>query len=283
MSTPAEIAAYIGATAWGPHLIHLVRSLMLRPRLHVSVAETVEIGYTSFGPIVNLTCAISSKQKDALIESIEIKITHEKGDTRTMQWVTTNETFSEIRNSSTGEHAQVTKRSNAVALQVSTSALAEKQINFQDRSFSAATRNLLRAASGAYFQMRRESSQASANSTTSANDMPEGIQDLTGGDNTDVKSIVPNFVQREPWRDYQQHYTNGMCWQPGRYSIELYLHEASLRSPHRQTFQMELSASDVALLRANVEEFVVDFLKFNAQEAVRPPRWNWVYPAIGKT
>jgi hypothetical protein len=94
--TPAEIAAFIGAAAWLPQIGQWTYGWVAKPALRVSSGTKVELGYQiGYGPIVNMTLAISTSRKDAIIEKMVVEAKHEKGDTHTFTWVALNENFSD--------------------------------------------------------------------------------------------------------------------------------------------------------------------------------------------
>ncbi len=77
---PAEIAAFVGAAAWAPHLWNMVRSYLIKPLVIFIPESSVQIGFTTLGPIFNLNMAIGIEQKDAILDGIYITIKHENGD-----------------------------------------------------------------------------------------------------------------------------------------------------------------------------------------------------------
>ena len=139
--SPSEIAAYIGAAAWLPQILGWIYKAIIKPQVGLVPGPTPEVGYTSLGPIFNLSCAISASRRDAIIQNITIVMRHEKGQSTVLTWQTLNETFSQIR-SATGETAEVSKKQPAIALKVSTLVLAEKLIGFQDPDFQERNRAL---------------------------------------------------------------------------------------------------------------------------------------------
>lgn len=84
--TPAEIAAYVGAAAWAPQIAKYLYQTYAKPKLKLISAPTVSIGYSSSGPIVNLTTSISADRKDAVIEKMTFSVVHEKGEERELTW-----------------------------------------------------------------------------------------------------------------------------------------------------------------------------------------------------
>ena len=139
------VLALIGAAAWLPQLISWFLSIFTKPKLRFVPNETVEIGYTSFGPILNNTFAISTSKKDALIEKVILTIVHEKGEKHEFYWKFLDERGGEIISDS-GERQEIKKSQPAIALKISTSSLVERKIGFQDVSHQGKLIYLINAA-----------------------------------------------------------------------------------------------------------------------------------------
>lgn len=137
--TPAEIAAYIGAAAWLPQIGRWIYNAYIKPYVIIVPENSVQIGFTTYGPIFNINLALASERKDAILNNITVKIKHESGDTHELKWMGMSETFSEI-NDSAGSRQVVSKNQGAIALKLSTITLTEKFIRFQDPLFQSSVR-----------------------------------------------------------------------------------------------------------------------------------------------
>ncbi|NIW14974.1 MAG: hypothetical protein GWN31_13825, partial [Candidatus Thorarchaeota archaeon] len=78
--SPAEIAAYIGAGAWLPHIASWIHRQFSVPVVKIIPDAQIELGYSSYGPIFNLNLALSTTRKDILIDKIGVNLRHEEGD-----------------------------------------------------------------------------------------------------------------------------------------------------------------------------------------------------------
>jgi hypothetical protein len=251
--TPSELAAYIGAAAWLPQIIGWVYKAFVKPQVHLVPAHTLEIGYTSLGPIFNLGCAISASRRDAVIEKITITIRHEKGQSVVLAWRNLNETFSQIR-SGTGETAEVTKNQPAIALKVSTLVLVEKNIGFQELNYLETERTL----SNAVIELFNH-----------------------------LKKTEPDFADKtlksKQFADLLDFYQKRMYWQEGRYVIEMEIRITGNKKPIVQYFEFGLSRNDIDRLVQNVAEvkrFATELVAPLPKEKQIPNFWNWVYPGI---
>lgn len=250
--TPSEIAAYIGAAAWLPPIIYLVCKFFVKPKVELVPAPNPEIGYTTFGPILNLNCAISASNRDAIINKIDLKVKHEKGQMCALTWATLNETFSEIT-SVTGEHAEVSKRQPAVALKVGTVVLAEKMIGFQDPKYRQKSNELINKLLEFYNHKKKTH--------------PNEFNKLS--------------LQSKEYADLLDFYKKSSFWQEGRYTAELIISVTELNGPTRVFFEFTLSKNDIERISQNITE-----LERVLHDYVEPPQqqkrdhWNWLNPAI---
>ena len=116
--TAFDWIAIVGAAAWVPQLVGWIVRRLATPRIRVIPGRSPEIGYTSFGPIFNLPCAISVARKDAIVERITATVTHQNGQSTEFRWTSLSETFSQVR--SAEGLTEVGRNQPAVALKVST-------------------------------------------------------------------------------------------------------------------------------------------------------------------
>lgn len=253
--SPAEIVAYIGAAAWLPQIISWIYKIVSRPRLKLISSPTLELGYTTFGPIINLTCSISAERKDALIDKIELELEHEKGEKRRLTWSFLDEKQHEIRYYK-GETAEISKNQPAIALKVPTIALAEKKIGFQDLEFQT-------------------------NFKLHVNKLAELQSFLKKKNSSPVENL---FVSKE-FSDFVEFFKNQMYWKVGVYNLSVYIREVMLRHPYVERFCFTISNNEIERLQENCLELEKD-VKMNlgvSAEESEHPKWNWVYPQVKAT
>ena len=143
--TPTELAAYIGALAWLPQIWSWIYGKIVKPKLRINCAATGEVGYSTFGPIVNIDVSISTEKRDALIEKISLKVTHEKGEVRTLTWNTLGEVPQDVR-SATGEVTnRWTRTQPAIALRVGEYFSADKFVGFREVEYGRQYTKLMNA------------------------------------------------------------------------------------------------------------------------------------------
>ena len=63
-----ELLAILGALAWSaPIVVPWLYKRIIKPKLIIITHNVIEIGYTTFGPIVNINMSFLSENKEALI------------------------------------------------------------------------------------------------------------------------------------------------------------------------------------------------------------------------
>lgn len=250
--TAIEWAAIIGAAAWLPHIGTLVVRWLTKPRVKLIPGPQPEIGYTALGPILNFTSALSAERKDAVIESITLEATHERGQVTRFAWSTLNETFSQIRGPE--GTAEVTRNQPAIALKVSTLALVEKLIGYQDPEFQENGRALISA---------------------------------LGNQNDYLKKTDPDpakaTLRSKQFLDLIEYYQRGFPWQEGRYTVVVTMRLAGVKAPATEHLTFELTPADIDRLKLNLEE-----IERYLRDTVDPPeeephyKWNWINPRLSR-
>ena len=85
--TLTEWLAVIGAFAWLPTIIQWIRNYLKKPKLTKVSGKSFDVGFTTFGPIINMSLAFLSENKKALINKVQLELVHENNDTQKFSWV----------------------------------------------------------------------------------------------------------------------------------------------------------------------------------------------------
>ena len=214
--------ALIGAGAWVPQIIFWFHNWFAKPKLNFVPEDKTEIGYTSFGPILNQFFAISTSRKDALIERIKLEVVHESGAKYNFLWKFLDERGPEI--TGPGGTLEQRKRQSATALKISILGLCEKKIGFQDILYQEKGIELTNPYREklAYF----------------IRTAPTNYQEEILKSNEFLK--VLDFIKNE------------FYWKVGKYVVNLFAFEVSLKQPHKEQFEFRLSQNDVEQLERNI-------------------------------
>ncbi len=250
------VLALLGALAWFPQLISWVNSFFTKPKLRFVPDGTTEIGYTFFGPIINHFFAISSDRKDALIEKMTFEITHEKGEKHNFCWKFLDERGPELTSVS-GECAQWGKNQSAIALKVTTTGLTEKKIGFQDTDFQDKLRGIVNVQSEKVFYLEK----------------------------TQPQTYKDEAVKAKEFLDVLDFVKTGFYWKEGKYTVALFVYETTLKEPHSEYFEFELTKRDIEVLEKNIKEIHEYFKNLILYKGVDPKTktwplqyFNWVNP-----
>jgi len=250
------IVAVIGAAAWLPQIISWIANLIVKPKLRFVPEETSEIGYTFLGPIFNQSFAISTSNKDAIVERVAISIVHESGAKHEFWWKFLDERGPEITSLNTGERAEWRKNQPAIALKVSTLGLAEKKIGFQDLSYQGKLLTLL-----------------------------QKYQEIESHlEKTKLQNYLEEAVKSKEFLDLIEYIKSGFYWLEGKYDVYLFVYEASLKKAHAEHFKLELSKANIEQLEKNIkitQDHFRNIVLFKGKEKELPIYyWRWVNPSF---
>lgn len=247
---PEEIAAYIGAAAWLPQIVTWVYKSIVKTKLRVIPDQWADISFTRLGPIFNVRMAFLVENRDLIIDGMELLLRHQDGETRSFRWAGLAETFSEITDS-VGNKQIVGRDQSPIAIKVVTQSLLEKFVRFQEPRYQAADKALADNLVSHFNFLKQKDPQSYVREVLAS------------------KELFTIIEQRQKW----------FSWKPGRYEVTL-----KPRSPQKfqlvgSTFEFELQAVDVDLLRKNVpliDTEVRNIVSSNLPNAkLQPITWYW--------
>ena len=247
--TPTEVAAYIGAAAWVPQIGSWLFRAFTRPKVLVVPDKTVQVGYTTYGPIFNLRLALSVARKDIVIDRIEARLRHTDGDEHILTWIGMQEFMSEICDAS-GNRQRVEKYEGAIALKLSTVSLVEKLIQFQDADFLDEHRRIYDDVQGA-IAFRRDQGEGAA----------EAVRESRV-----FRSLV-EFCRSSFW------------WKAGKYSVRFVLRSPQRHKLEEHEFFFELQQHDVDALKKNfsANDEALNQLLHVGETGYEAPQIEWVW------
>lgn len=247
----AEVAAYIGAAAWAPQIVHLLYSWLARPIVQIIPNKRLELGFTFFGPIFNIILNISSARKDVIIDQISVELVHEKGEVRKLIWTGMQETFSQITDN-TGNKQFVERDQPAIALKLSTALLTEKFVRFQDLTFQEKLRPL-------------------------ENDLAKHAAAQQQQEWSFVSSVLKSREQNEIFDWYKANF----WWKPGTYIARFGIRSRENAILESVAYQFELTQFDVEYLQKNQDLLKLHYENLFKVDAKRIT-WMWRNVAFNK-
>jgi len=137
--------AVFGAFAWTPHLIGLLRYWFVKSKVRIITQREVEIGFTTYGPILNLRLAFSVENKSIVISDLKIRLTHESGEERIFEWQGITQHMGKM----TLPDAQAMpfeKEQSVLAIKLNQTEIEERFVKFQEPTYLAAQRKYIAGA-----------------------------------------------------------------------------------------------------------------------------------------
>ncbi len=246
-----EIAAIVGAAAWLPILGQWVyRTWIAKPKLDVVVGSSGELGYTTFGAVLNPDLALRVQGKPALITKITIDLRHQQGRQTTLHWNGTTEVLQQAQSNS-GDHASFTRTHSAVAMQVLPNTdVVPRKFQFND------------SAAGRLFN------EKSVLLARRLDRLPPPI-------------LLPAVQQSDEYIDLAEHGQESFPWEAGDYTATLSVEVQELKKPVSVGFSFSINAMQVTRIQANVATIKqeTDCISINTPNAPLPV-WNWTYPTL---
>ena len=216
-------------------------------------SATAFLTYSNLGPTVQLTASLSTDRRDALIERMELEISHELGEKRHLTWVSVSE-FGQQITVPTGEVMNFGRNEPATAIKITTETLTARQILLQDPSFAQKARTL-------------------------GDEVLDHYRYLKTKDEDPMKTLL----ESKELRPAREHFERSFYWKPGRYTFEIYLKSASSKDKHVQKFEIQLSNADSDRLASNCKLFA-EYVSAGILEAdgvpSKYPIWKWVQTGI---
>src|SRR5262245_24513850 len=126
--------ACIGAGAWIPVVARGIHAATVRASVLIVPDARAEVGFTTFGPMLNLRIAFSASKKDVLLARLGFMLEHQDGDRHDFTWVGMNENLGEISDLA-GNRQFIQKEQSAIAIRLPTDALVERFVRFHDERF----------------------------------------------------------------------------------------------------------------------------------------------------
>jgi len=254
--TSPEIAAYIGAAAWLPIVATWLYRTFAVPKVTIVSGEVPEIGFSTFGPIVNIRIAVTSSRKSVIIDSLSLVLSHEDGSNRTFHWAGMSEDVSQIIDSA-GNRQRIEKEQTAIAFNVGVESLLEKFVRFQDRSFHERIKPYL----DPFFEKIHFDAKQR------------------------IIAAEELIISRE-FSEIERAWEREFTWKPGTYYGQFLIGSPSRVSLNESKFKFSLNDTDIEILKSNLHtnrEYNFAIFKCAENGSPQPPfQWNWRYPRISK-
>jgi hypothetical protein len=253
--------AVIGAAAWAPQILSWVCQFFTKPKITLYLHPATQIGYTTFGPIFNVSFALLSEKKDATLNNFSVSIKHENGASYTFNWDGLSEDLSEIQNP-LGPTMSIKKTYLPLVVRVLHSGVAQVFVRFQYESFKAKFREKLQPAEETFQNMKNTGKLKTE-------------QDI------DTLTLRPEFLAIEKLIHSE------FIWVAGKYTVVFNFQSPSRFRYKKNKYTFSLSQDDVDELRKNMNNIKLDITENAKSVALQDYKakeipWIWRFPELGK-
>jgi hypothetical protein len=247
--TAAEIAAYIGAAAWAPQIVRWVYRAYVTPQIQVIASQYASIGYTRLGPIFNLNLAFTAQRKPAVIDALEMVMTHQDGERHTFQMQGMSETISDIADPA-GNKTVISKEQVTLAFRIPMETLLEKFVRFQEPRFH-----------------------------TELEPLTQKLAEQVKFEREKGDDYFLRIRGVKEFREILSFHQNYFWWKAGTYSVVFRMTSPERIKLQHTNFQLHVLQSDVESLQANTSHFQNEYenLIRGGEDgfALHEVNWNW--------
>lgn len=246
--------AILGALAWLPHLIKLIKSYLTKPEVRIITHDKAEIGLTTLGPIFNMHLAFVVSNHSVVITNFKIRVTHESGEEKHYQWQVVKEQVLKMHTSE--GTVPYEKEKTVLALKLNQNEVEERFIQCQESSFISGKRDM---EDKALKRLSYEKEQEDY----------EPLKFLKCQECTDVY----NYIRHE------------FSWKSGKYKILFELQSPEVFRLVDNEYEFNLKPLDIEALQENkslVEQDYINSFVGEENSAYKPVSWNWRNPSIYK-
>jgi hypothetical protein len=216
--------------------------------LEIITHKVIEIGYTFFGPIINLDFAFSATKDDAFIKNITVELNHESKQIEQFKWEWFEEKLMEMEFPEAGI-VPYKRNQKAIALKVLTSTLVEKKIGLRKPSFAKIY-------------------------SISYDEVFEVYQNLISKDVS-----MNELVKTKEYNNFENIFKNNFSWKIGKYTGTITCTVANRSKSFSKNFEFFLTNADIRKLEGNIQKSISLIGRhFGVSQSNEKTIWEWVYP-----
>lgn len=244
--------AILGALAWMPHLIGAFKNLLLTSKIRIVTQKSVEIGFTSLGSIFNLRIAFAVENKDIVISEIKVRIKHDSGEERVLEWQGITQQLGTMKIPNAGD-MPYEKIHSVLAIKLNQKDIEERFIQFQEPTHLASQIEYVNKANKKMAYLKAE------------------------GKYDPVK-----FLREQEMTDLYIFAKHAFPWKQGKYTVTI-----EMQSPERFSLvgnqrQFSLTSADIEKLEKNKDQLELDYRRIvvgmNEEDATAV--WQWCNPVL---
>ena len=246
--------AIIGAAAWTPQIITWVTRALTQPKVSLHLHSLPQIGYTTLGPIFNVTFALLSENKDAILNKISATLKHENGATYSLDWAGLSEALSEIENP-IGETMTVKKTVLPLVVRVLHTGVAQVFVRFLHEPYTTKLR------------------------TASASAI-DRFNHLKNTDKLKTEQDIEELVSEQVFSELLKFFSSEFIWIAGKYTVTFQFQSPNKFKYEKDVYIFVLSQDDINELKKNIENIKHDLIeaaKIGIISGYEMKKINWIW------
>lgn len=250
---PIDWVAVFGALAWLPHLIRFGYHFFTRPKLRIITGVAPELGFTTYGPILNMRLAFVVEHKDLVVSGMRIRIRHESGGEHVFVWQGLTQTLGTLSNPQVG-NMPFQKEFNVLALKAKVTDVEERFVRFQSVEFLSGKQPIEAKASSRIMYLQRQ------------------------GKEMDLEA----FLGSDEMTDLYAYTKRAFGWKQGTYSMKFEVESPQSFKIVGHAYEFSLTQVDVEELEKNSAQVERDYReRFIPRKEEEPALvWMWRYPRL---
>lgn len=250
-----DIVAIIGAAAWTPIIIAWIQKALTQPKVSLHLHSQPEIGYTTLGPIFNVTFALISEKKDAILNRFSATIKHEKsGASYIFHWAGLSEALSEIENP-VGPTMSIKKTVLPLIVKVLHTGVAQVFVRFMHEPFKENLRKPYVSAVNRFNLLK------------------------TSG-KLKTEEEIESLVSEQEYHEIIKLFNSEFIWVAGKYIVTFDLGSPNKFKYKKNEYIFELSQDDIENLRKNIDNIKLDLIQNAKANIIKDYKWkeiNWIW------
>jgi len=248
--------AILGALAWTPHLISLIRNWLTKPEIRVITPQAVSLGFTTYGSILNLHLAFSVKNKDVVISALKLKLKHESGGEKHFEWQGIHQHLMKMK-APDGSVLPYEKEQSVLAMKLNQKDIEERFIQFHETSFKQ--------------EKYAKESQGLKN-----------IAYLKSQNKYDPQE----FMKSQDMQDLISFIKQSFYWKVGTYTVTVEVESPEDFNIVDNEYSFSLTPLDIEDLEKNKEFIEHDYKNIlvpQSEEEYKTVEWQWKNPTLQQT
>ncbi len=253
-----EWVAVLGALAWTPHLIGVIKHWITKSKVRVITQKSVEIGFTTYGSIFNLRLALAVENKDIVISDLKIRLKHESGEERVFEWQGITQQLGKMTLPNAGV-MPYEKEHSVLAIKLNQKEIEERFIRFQEPSYLASQAAYINKAVKKMSYLKSEG-----------------------------KYEASSFLREPEMTELYSFNKHAFPWKQGKYVVTIELESPEYFSVTDNDREFTLSPLDVEKLEKNKNLLELDYKRMVVGETKEDKgdetvEWQWCNPRLVKT